>query len=73
MKKIKDLNQASFLKLRKLKLHGQPEWIGDVAYFVFEDDGRANQLIEAYINGEAIGNLKEFAEAQKTLKQMLFK
>lgn len=73
MKKIKDLNQASFLKLRKLKLHGQPEWTGNVAYFVFEDDGQADKLIEEYINGEAIGNLKEFAEIQRSLKQMLFK
>jgi hypothetical protein len=73
MKKIKDLNQSSFLKLKKLKLLGEVEWVGNVAYWIFEDDGRADELIENYINGEAIGNLKDFAEAQRGLKQMLFK
>ncbi|MFA5925601.1 MAG: DUF5659 domain-containing protein [Parcubacteria group bacterium] len=73
MKKIKDLNQAAFLKLKKLKLLGELEWSDDVAYFVFEDNGQADQLIETYINSEATGNLKEFAEIQRSLKQMLFK
>lgn len=73
MKKIKDLNHAAFLKLKRLKLSGEVEWDGDVAYFVFEDDGRADQLIESYINGNAVGNLKDFAENQRSLKQMLFK
>jgi hypothetical protein len=73
MKKIKDLNQASFLKLKRLKLLGKVEWDGDVAYWVFDDNGQADQLIETYINDEAIGNLKDFAEIQRSLKQMLFK
>jgi hypothetical protein len=70
--KIKDMGQASFLKLKKLKLNRELEWEGDTAYWLFEDDGNADELIENYINGNAIGNLKEFAEAQKTLKQMLY-
>lgn len=73
MKKIKDLNQASFLKLNKLKLFSEVEWKENVAYWVFEDNGMANSLIEKYINGNAIGNIKEFAEIQRSLKQMLFK
>ena len=50
----------------------EPEWEGNSAYWIFEDDGRADELIESYINGNATGNLKDFAEAQKTLKNMLF-
>lgn len=73
LKKIKDLNQAAYLKLQKLKLSGAVDWDGNIAYWIFEDNGQANQLIEIYINGEAIGNLKEFAEIQRSLKQMLFK
>jgi hypothetical protein len=72
LKRIKDINQASYLKLKKLKLHLEPEWEGNTAYWIFEDDGRADELIGSYINGDALGNLKEFSEAQKTLKQMLY-
>ena len=32
----------------------------------------ADDLIQSYINGEAMGNIKSFVEAQNTLKQMLF-
>lgn len=72
LKKIKDINQASFLKLKKLKLLRELEWQENSAYWIFEDDGYADELIESYINGNATGNLKGFAEAQKTLKQMLY-
>ena len=73
LKKIKDINQASFLKLKKLKLHMEPEWEGNSAYWIFEDDSRADELIESYINGTAVGNIRDFAEAQRSLKQMLYK
>jgi|WetSurMetagenome_2_1015567.scaffolds.fasta_scaffold1409716_1 hypothetical protein len=73
LRKIKDLNQASWLKLKKLKLYLEPEWEGNSAYFIFEDDGRADELIESYINGNAVGNIRDFAEIQRGLKQMLFK
>lgn len=72
MKRIKDINHASLLKLSKLTLHRELEWEGNSAYWLFEDDGSADELIESYINGNATGNLKDFVEAQKTLKQMLF-
>lgn len=73
LKKIKDINHASWLKLKKIKLHLEPEWDGNSAYFIFEDEGDADELIESYINGNAIGNIKDFTEAQRSLKQMLFK
>lgn len=73
LRKIKDINQASFLKLKKLKLYLEPEWEGNSAYWIFEDDGRADELIESYINGNATGNIRDFAEAQRGLKQMLYK
>ena len=72
IKKVKDMGQASFLKVNNLKLQREVDWEGKSAYWIFEDDGRADELIEAYINGEAIGNLKDFSEAQRTLKQMLY-
>jgi hypothetical protein len=72
LKRVKDINQASFLKLKKLKLYLEPEWEGNSAYWIFEDDGYADELIEDYINGNATGNLQDFVEAQKTLKNMLF-
>ena len=72
LRRIKDINQASFLKLKKLKLHRALEWQNNSAYWLFDDDGRADELIESYINGNATGNIKDFAEAQRVLKQMLF-
>jgi hypothetical protein len=72
LKRIKDINHASYLKLKKFKLHRELEWEGNSAYWTFEDDGSADELIENFINGNAIGNLKDFVEAQKTLKQMLY-
>lgn len=30
LKKIKDINQASFLKLKKLKLHRELEWEAEI-------------------------------------------
>lgn len=71
-KKVRDLGQAAYLKLKNLKLHRELEWEGKSAYWLFDDDGRADELIEKYINGNATGNLKDFSEAQKTLKQMLY-
>lgn len=73
LKRVKDINHAAYLKLEKLKLHGELEWEENCAYWIFENSGGADELIENYINGHATGNLKDFAEAQKTLKQMLFR
>ena len=71
--KIRDLNTASMLKVKGFKLL-DIEWLGERAYWVFENtNNRADELIQSYINGNIIGNLKKFAEAQKTLRVMLFK
>ncbi len=71
LKKVKDLSYASVLKCKGYKLQGVV-WEDRVCWFVFEDDGKAQEVLSAFINGDLKGNVKDYDEALKTLKQMLF-
>jgi len=69
---IRDLNQASLLFARDYNFE-KVEWKRNIAYFIFEDeDESAEELIRDYLNGQVIGNIKKFADAQRTLKNVLF-
>ena len=69
---VRDLNLASLLKAKGYKFH-EVEWEGNVAYFLFEDkQNQGDRLIQKYLNGRVTGNLKKFADAQRTLKNILF-
>ena len=69
--KIRDLNLASLLVIKGVKLHDL-QWSNDVAFWVFEEQEElTDQLIRDFINSDVIGNIKKFCEAQKTLKAML--
>ena len=64
---------ASLLKSKGYRLH-DVEWEGNVAYWIFEDSKHeADSLIQSFINGEVTGNLKEFVDSQKILKQIIFR
>jgi hypothetical protein len=71
LKKVKDLSYGAVLKSQGYKLESIA-WDGNVAWFVFLDDGTAESKLTAFINGDLKGNIKKFDEALKTLKQMLF-
>jgi len=70
-KKVKDLSYASLLKSQGYKLD-DVLWEGKTAWFVFKDDGKAEEKLRSFINGDLRGNLKNFDDSMKTLKQMLF-
>ena len=71
LKKLKDLSYATVLKVSKYKIKNI-EQEGRVGWFVFEVDDEAENRLREFINGDLIGNLKDFDDAKKTLKQMLF-
>ncbi len=70
-KKVKDLSYAGVLKLKNYKLV-DILWEREVGWFVFEDDGEAENTLRAFINGDLVGNIKKYDESIKTLKQMLY-
>lgn len=70
-KKVKDLTYAGVLKSQNFKLQNI-NWENGTAWFVFEDNGDAESILTAFINGELKGNIKKYDDALKTLKQMLF-
>ena len=71
LKKVKDLAYAAVLKLKNYKLQNI-QWEGQIGWWIFEDDGTAEDVLRSFINGELTGNLKKYDEAIKTLKVMLF-
>jgi len=72
LKKIRDLNYASLIKSKGFNFCGV-EWVGDIAYWMFEDqNNEIDDIIQNYMNGNIVGNLKAFADAQKTLKEFIF-
>jgi hypothetical protein len=69
--KIRDLNLASLLVIKEVKLLDL-QWVSGVAYWVFDDQEElTDQLMKDFINSDVIGNIKKFCEAQKTLRCML--
>ena len=69
--RTKDLSEASFLyasgkKLTKLEQDNSKFW------FLFDDKPSCEQLVEAYWQKDAIVNAKEFADAIRSLKDIIF-
>lgn len=71
-KEVHDFNYSALLIYRGYKLLGV-QWESRKAFWQFEDkDGKADDLIRSYINGEIKGDLKKFVQAQGIIKQTLF-
>lgn len=69
--KTKDLNEASYIysqgiKLLKLEPSSKYYW------FVFSDPQECSDLSTKYWSKTAEGNIKEFVDSLKTLKDLLF-
>lgn len=70
--KVRDLNEASLLKMKGYEIKGM-DWNNGVASWLFDDkDEEIDSIIQQYVNGKITGNIKKFSEAQQTLKKMLF-
>lgn len=67
----KDLSEASFLyasgkKLTKLHKDGKRVW------FIFDDRLSCEKLVNAFWSKEAVVNAKEYSDAIRTLKDLIF-
>lgn len=69
--KTKDIFEASFIYSKKpsflgLELGGQYYW------FVFANPQECERLSADYWSGKAEGNIKDFVDSNKTLKDLVF-
>lgn len=69
--RTRDLYEASFLYASELKLY-KTEKIDSVTLFVFEDQNKAEKLTGNYYNKTATVNAKAYADAIRTLKDLIF-
>ncbi|MBT6690836.1 hypothetical protein HOB10_00680 [Candidatus Parcubacteria bacterium] len=69
--RLKDLSYSALLKSQNYKLI-DVIWEDGVGWFIFSDNGAAQETLTAFINGDLKGNIKDYDEALKTLRQMLF-
>jgi len=71
LKKVKDLSYAGVLKLSKYRIN-EVLWEGHTAWLVFEVDKNAENILTKFINGELFGNIREYDDAIKSCKQLIF-
>ncbi len=65
----KDFNEASLLLANKLPLVSVKR--KGSCYFQFKFPDRASQLSEAYWSGDLTGNIREFVDAQRRIKDLI--
>jgi hypothetical protein len=71
--KTSDLPLAAYLVLHKIKLKEMQGKEGDRRrYFVFEKTDELEFLVERYMNGEAVGNIKDYFYVLKDLKTRIY-
>lgn len=68
---VKDLYQAAYIYSVKKPLVRLEKEQG-YFWFVFEDKSQCEKLANEYWSGKAVGNIKDYADAIKTLKERLF-
>jgi hypothetical protein len=65
----KDFNEASLLLANRLKLVSVQR--DGPCYFNFEGYDNAMQLTEAFWRGDLMGNIREFVDAQRRVKDLI--
>jgi hypothetical protein len=69
--KTKDIFEGAFLHSQKNQLlRLEPD--NHYFWFVFEEKEKCERLSSAYWSGSAIGNIKDFVNSYKTLKDLVF-
>ena len=68
---VKDLYEAGYLQATKKTLI-RLERENNFFWFVFQDKADCEKLAASYWAGTAVGNIKDFADSLKTLKERLF-
>lgn len=69
--RVKDLSCASFLYASGAKLLKSDKENGRV-WFIFADKAYCEKLVDSFWNKEATVNAKEFSDAFRTLKDLIF-
>ncbi|MDD5454542.1 MAG: DUF5659 domain-containing protein [Candidatus Ratteibacteria bacterium] len=70
----KDLYEAAWLYASKIRLINiEPSSNSRNSWFVFENKKISQESSNRYWNGEAIGDIKLYADAIRSLKDRLFK
>jgi len=69
--RTKDLAEAAFLYASSKRLI-QVEKDGRICFFVFENKPSCETLANSYWRKEATANAKEFSDAIRTLKDLIF-
>ena len=69
--KTKDIYEAAFLYARRIKLAGLDK-LGNSYWFVFENKQEAETLSNGYWTRDADVCAKAYAEAVRSLKDMIF-
>ena len=69
--KSKDIFESAWIYSQNIKLL-QLEPDGRYFWFVFENDSLCQKLSANYWNQTATGNIKQFVNALKTLKDLVF-
>ena len=67
-----DFRISAYLLSQGIKLVRIDRGNGPKATFVFQDNGRINELIKSYWQDEAFVNPKHIYNAQKELKELLY-
>lgn len=72
----KDLSEAAFLYasgVKFLRLEPNSNDRPFTYFFVFENKAKCEELSQEFWNKKAVINAKEYADAMRTLKDLLFK
>ena len=69
--RTKDLAESAFLYASKVKLLKIDNENGRV-WFVFEDKSHCEQLSDSFWSKEAVVNAKDYADAFRSLKDIIF-
>ncbi|MCG3769902.1 MAG: hypothetical protein JW384_01033 [Nitrosomonadaceae bacterium] len=68
---VRDLNQGAYLLICQYELLGV-SWSGHVAWWKFRNhDGNLEDYLRTFVNGKTVGNINQFVNAQRILKQTL--
>lgn len=69
--RTKDIFEASWIYSQNVKLLNlEPD--GKYSWFVFQDETLCKKLASDYWSQKAIGNIKQFVNSLKTLKDFVF-
>lgn len=69
--KTKDIFEASWI-LSQVKALSDLEPAAGYFFFVFEDFNKCKALSQEYWNSKAVGDIKEFVNSYRMLKDMVF-